>query len=169
MRQQARPSLNARGRSSASMCSTVSSKGRATELVPHPLLDARNPQNTQATPQPSNRLWVLKGRKTGVPTVCLVIACGSAALSCGKAPPFPATWFFRRGFASPVEAQPQPRNKISSPPRKGRAFPQDMAAEPLIRIGYNNCRKRRSESPLLFSAEETGKPGSNQVRTLEAG
>jgi len=72
---------------------------------------------------------------------------GSAALSCGKALPFRLTarqfQVLRRGYASPVEAQPQPGNKIS--PRKGEAFPQDVAAQPLTLIGYNNRRNRRSE------------------------
>ena len=61
--------------------------------------------------------------------------CGSAALSCGKAAPFRAfatlSLLCRRGCASPVEAQPQLRNKFVRPLRKGKAFPQDRAAQPL--------------------------------------
>jgi len=44
------------------------------------------------------------------------VISGFAALSCGKALPFRAFTIqllaFRRGYASPVEAQPQPTNKI---------------------------------------------------------
>jgi len=63
--------------------------------------------------------------------------CGSAALSCGKTLPFRTfaiqLLVFRRGSASPAEAKPQPINKNSDRARKGEAFPQDRAAEPLSR------------------------------------
>jgi len=36
-----------------------------------------------------------------------------------------------RGYASPVEALPQPKSRIWDALRKGEAFPQDRAAEPL--------------------------------------
>ena len=56
------------------------------------------------------------GRGFGVSAFSSISMCGSAALSCGKALPLLAFTIqlpvFRRGCASPVEAQPQPRNMI---------------------------------------------------------
>jgi hypothetical protein len=43
--------------------------------------------------------------------------------------------FFRRGCASPVEAEPQPKNRIQGRRRKGEAFPQGRAAKPLAGQG----------------------------------
>jgi hypothetical protein len=52
--------------------------------------------------------------------------CGSAALSCGKALPFQAfptqLLFFRRGCASPVEAEPPPRPGFKADAGKAKPF-----------------------------------------------
>jgi len=63
--------------------------------------------------------------------------CGSAALSCGKAPPFRRFAALSRFFG---EAAPRRLRRSLNPTpsweaifRKGGAFPQDRAAEPLSR------------------------------------
>ena len=66
-------------------------------------------------------------------------AGGSAALTCGKALPFrPAPTrilFFRRGCASPVEAQPQPAGIVTLGPTGRRAFrKQGSSAATLLRL-----------------------------------